>query len=746
MKRTKSFCKNLAAFLSALLVFASVPLSRAVVFDNDVDPARLGTGDWIYFMNQAADHLGGTAPSVTNVTSLMKFYRTQGVDFIAVKAGTGAEEFPPNAPQFTEQLVREAHAFGIKIFGYNRSDGKNVPGEIALAAKVYARGADGFIIDAEAEWESSRLGTNGPTLALQLGAGIKKLYPNKFLAHAPMPIISRHTSFPYKEFGLYCDAVMPQDYWKSIGVTPKRMVDWRELEFQDFYRTLTGVWTNAIKPIAPIAQGWNPTPDQVVTAAEILEYANALKTSTRAISPGGYKGVSYWRTDLHTARMWKGIRRADILSSVPVEFEPDEIQEQQLALRQNENGETGTDIILDNKSLHVTMEGRWQPGRMKPAHYGPNYEWIFGNVGKATASMTYRPTISRAGNYNVYVWYPAELDRSSVVQYLVTFDGGAEKVAIDQGKNGGHWVLLAKAKHFAEGTAGSVAFSNEVTKKDTTVVADAVRFQLCPDDAQQEAELINLTTAPAPVVINAPAPVATKTPAPAVTSAPAVVKSTNAPAVPTTNATVASSATKVAVPALTNAAAVATNKVVDPNDVVVTADSQNVLFHGKWNHVHANVNHFSETSRFSRSVNGAATAYAVFRPKITVAGTYDIYSWHTVSANRSHNVRFEVVSEDGSETTRVDQVVNGGKWVQIAANRNFNVGTNGYVKISNDTGDEEKTVVADAVRFALRKPARADNQLPSVTVPTSVPVQKPRVRLEFDGIGGDIAQRDRASR
>ncbi|MBI3853998.1 MAG: fibronectin type III domain-containing protein [Verrucomicrobia bacterium] len=275
--------------------------------DNGIDPANLGKGDWIYFLSQATNQLGGHVPGVRDVPSLMAFEKSQGMHFIVVKAGTGAADFPsPTNPQFTAHLVNEAHAAGLRIFGYTRSDGADVAGEIVLATRIYNLGADGFVIDAEAEWESANLPDN-LNKALQLGAGIKTNFPTRFLAHAPFPIIGNHTTFPYKEFGFHCDAVMPQAYWKSIGVSPAYMVRWMDIEWRNWQNSLTGQWTNAIKPLAPVGQGWSPSAREITTGAEITAFVNALKNDTNPPTAGGYKGASYWRADLHNADMWTAI-------------------------------------------------------------------------------------------------------------------------------------------------------------------------------------------------------------------------------------------------------------------------------------------------------------------------------------------------------------------------------------------------------------------------------------------------------
>jgi hypothetical protein len=295
-------CRRLFAVRCALLsLVACVSLHRcaqAQILDNGIDPANLGKGDWIYFLEAATNKLGGSVPSVKNVSTLMSYYKSIGMQFLVVKAGTGSTNFNNN--QFSSSLVNAAHAAGLKIFGYTRSFGTDIPGEIALAANVYNLGADGFVLDAEAEWESAHLGANGPALAIQLCSGIKAQFPTKFLSHAPFPVISYHSSFPYKEFGYYCDAVMPQDYWTSIGVTPEYMANWMDQEWRAWQNGLTGIWTNAIKPLAPIAQGWSPSMTEITTGTQVTTFADALKNDPSPVTVGGYRGISFWRADLHT--------------------------------------------------------------------------------------------------------------------------------------------------------------------------------------------------------------------------------------------------------------------------------------------------------------------------------------------------------------------------------------------------------------------------------------------------------------
>jgi hypothetical protein len=295
-------------------LLATFAASAQPIRDGGINPANLGKGDWIYFVSAATNHLGGSVPSVVNVPTLMAYYKTIGMQYVIVKAGTGSTNFNGggSSPQFNSNLVYHAHAAGLLIFAYTRSYDDDVPGEIDMAAACFALGADGWVIDGESEWESgaNQAGTNGPTRAIQYGEGLRALFPNKFIAHAPFPIISFHSSFPYKEFGYFCDTVMPQEYWTEIyGDSPTAvsdMVSRTDNEYRNWQNSLTGTWTNAIKPIAPLAQAWSSA-SGTTTGAEIDEFFDRLRTNPNPASVTGYKGISFWRADLKTADMWSAI-------------------------------------------------------------------------------------------------------------------------------------------------------------------------------------------------------------------------------------------------------------------------------------------------------------------------------------------------------------------------------------------------------------------------------------------------------
>ena len=139
------------------LVLLLIPMGGAmgVIRDGGIDPANLGKGDWVYYVSLCTSQMGGNVPSVNSVASFMAYEKSQGIRYIVVKAGTGSTHFPSDSNrQFTTSLVNAAHNAGLLIFAYTRSSGEDIPGEISLVDYCFNCGADGFVFDAEAEWET----------------------------------------------------------------------------------------------------------------------------------------------------------------------------------------------------------------------------------------------------------------------------------------------------------------------------------------------------------------------------------------------------------------------------------------------------------------------------------------------------------------------------------------------------------------------------------------------------------------
>ncbi|MDB6029348.1 MAG: hypothetical protein JWM68_5571 [Verrucomicrobiales bacterium] len=527
-----SILKRLSKSIALGLVLCASLTQTSKALDNGIDPNNLQKGDWVYVLSTAANQLGGNVPSVTNVASLMSYEKSQGMYFIVIKSGEGSTNFPTAGQQLTTSVINAAHTAGLKVFGYTRSYGVNINGEIAIATNIMNNGADGYIIDAEIEWET--LSSNA-TKATNLLQGIKNVFPNRFLGHAPSMYISLHSSFPYKTFGLLCDAVMPQAYWHEFGISSTQCAADLDTEWNNFYNGLSPAWSGAIKPIAPVGQGWNG-----VTTTEIDNFYDAVKNSANPASPGGYQGMSWWRSDLHTATMWTAIGGNSIgidttippvitavdainitSNSAKITWTTDQSSDSVVnygltasygtsktnvnsvtshsvnltglslgttyhyrVKSKNINDVTATsgdftfvtatgiaDITVDNPA--ATVVGTWSTGSSATDKFGADYRFKSGGTG--AAYLQYTPNIATPGDYNVYSWYAAGGNRTVAAPYTISYNGGSAGATVNQQATGGSWVLLGTF-NFASGTGGNVIVSDNFADSANVVIADAIKF------------------------------------------------------------------------------------------------------------------------------------------------------------------------------------------------------------------------------------------------------------------------------
>jgi hypothetical protein len=484
-------------FFSLLLpgLFMAALDGHGEIRDGGIDPWNLGKGDWVYSITDATNRVGGHVSSVTNENSLMLFYKSQGVRYFIIKSATSDKLFNGcyNFPQFTTNLVNIAHANGILIFAYNRSYGSNVVGEIALCDYFFQRGADGFVFDAEAEWESNQswIGTNGPAKAWQLCSTVRSNWPTKFLAHAPFPIISLHNTFPYKEFGYWCDAIMPQIYhFSSSGIkgSASAAINWSDVNWRNWQQSLLNsnsivngqmiYWTNSIKPITPLQDVYGPIiPNGVICEGtanpypdkDVLEFIDYSAADPHAQTVGGYKGINFWRTDLQGAGQWAYIK----------------------------TGTSGTfpgvvnNIVIDDP--RATVVGPWSAVKVFGAtttaatyygatgtdtnSFGTNY--LTKSQGIGTAYVQFTPNIGTAGDYDVYQWHPWRADASVSAPFVITYNGGSATVYANQQTNAGNWSWLGRF-NFAAGSTGNIRVTDGLLDAGTVALADGIKLVFVP--------------------------------------------------------------------------------------------------------------------------------------------------------------------------------------------------------------------------------------------------------------------------
>ncbi|HOX58544.1 MAG TPA: family 10 glycosylhydrolase [Candidatus Paceibacterota bacterium] len=132
------------------------------------------------------------------------------------------------------------------------------------------------------------------------------------------------------------------------------------------------------------------------------------------------------------------------------------------------------DLILDNAQAVYT--GGWTAGSSAPGYYGADYRYSGTTGGPATATATYRPMVSVAGTYDVYLWYPQGSNRATNAPWVVSYSGGSVTSLVNQTTGGGGWAQIARGKYFAAGTNGYVQLANNTGTSGKVVMADAVRL------------------------------------------------------------------------------------------------------------------------------------------------------------------------------------------------------------------------------------------------------------------------------
>ncbi|HEV2695621.1 MAG TPA: immunoglobulin domain-containing protein, partial [Verrucomicrobiae bacterium] len=287
--------RYLLVYLSVILFTANQGFST--ILDGGVDPFNLGKGDWIWEVPETETALG-----TNTIQGVIDYEKNKGMQWITVKCGDGGSIWT----QFDTNTVMRCHAAGMKIFAWAYVYGNNVAGEITVALNALGKGADGMIIDAEAEYETNVFNN---AKAIKYCQAIKQQYPNRMLAHGPSPSVHFHPTFPYLEFGSYCDVITPQDYWGYRGITPAQMLSMMDGEFRtNLYGVWTGSATNAIKPISPVAQADQPT----VAGSDESDFVHLVQTDSTPLTSAGYHGVSFWDAQEHTTNQWTAIGATNI--------------------------------------------------------------------------------------------------------------------------------------------------------------------------------------------------------------------------------------------------------------------------------------------------------------------------------------------------------------------------------------------------------------------------------------------------
>jgi len=130
-------------------------------------------------------------------------------------------------------------------------------------------------------------------------------------------------------------------------------------------------------------------------------------------------------------------------------------------------------VIVDNAdATGVSLVGNWTNSSASTGFYGAGYLHD-GNANKGSDSVTFRPDLPLAGQYQVYARWAVNPNRSTNTPFDVGYASGTNTIMQDQTTQGGQWNLLLTT-NFNAGTNGFVRIRNAGTTG--YVIADAVEF------------------------------------------------------------------------------------------------------------------------------------------------------------------------------------------------------------------------------------------------------------------------------
>lgn len=166
-------------------------------------------GQWIWYVSRSE---GGS------VGAIIARAKANDVGTVYIKAGDGGGAWS----QFSKGLVQALHRGGLSVCAWQFVYGDAPVAEAKVAAAAVKKGADCFVIDAEADYEGKYAAADRYVRALR--ARIGDTFP---LGLAGFPYVDYHPSFPYSVFFGPGGATynQPQMYWKTIGTSVREVYE-----------------------------------------------------------------------------------------------------------------------------------------------------------------------------------------------------------------------------------------------------------------------------------------------------------------------------------------------------------------------------------------------------------------------------------------------------------------------------------------------------------------------------------------
>ncbi len=186
-----------------------------------------------------------------------------------------------------------------------------------------------------------------------------------------------------------------------------------------------------------------------------------------------------------TFRLWllfvliTAVMAADVLKphpkAVPNIHPPGEVDRPEMVKFNVADAKALPGIVVDE--MDAELVGDWQYSTHTPPYVGLGYLHDM-KAGKGNKSVTFTPTLLKAGWYEVRLAHCYNVRRSTKTPVTIHHADGDTTVRINQQQEPEHGRLFRTLGtfRFDAGRVGWVRVSNEGTEPDKVVIADAVQF------------------------------------------------------------------------------------------------------------------------------------------------------------------------------------------------------------------------------------------------------------------------------
>ncbi len=247
-----------------------------------------------------------------------------------VDSAHGVDWIPP--------VLRACKDVGIDVWGWHYVRGDNPVGEARMAIQRSQQlGIDGYVIDAEAEYQTAAKTSAAVRFMRELRTGL----PRMPVALSTYRFPARHRQFPFAAFLEGCDYAMPQVYYEQAH-NPTQQLEMCVDQFMAL---------NPARPVIPTAPAygrgdWRPTAQELTL---FLAKAREL----------GLAGANVWSWDVASRSAYQDLWQAVARFDWPVTGEsapPEEDMPERLVRRINEGDAEQVARLYHENAAHVTGE------------------------------------------------------------------------------------------------------------------------------------------------------------------------------------------------------------------------------------------------------------------------------------------------------------------------------------------------------------------------------------------------------